>query len=148
LTLAVDIWDSRRGTHYGWYGITLNPGTHTQTATFSLDLRSGAAQSLGGAQAALPLGTHFEGLREGNYTAHLNVSAGAGLLAPPSRLFSFRVGRDGAISKIETQPISLLMTTTDRPTQPLEAQLGGDVRLLGYALDKTSPRPGDAFTLT
>jgi hypothetical protein len=148
LTLAVDIWDSRRGNHYGWYGITLNPGARVQTATFSLDLRSGAAQMAGGAEAALPFGAQFEGLREGDYTAHLNVSAGAGLLAPPSRLFSFRVGRDGAISRIETQAIPLLMTTTDRPPQPLDAHVGDDIRLLGYALDKTGARPGDTCTLT
>ncbi len=148
LTLAVDIWDSRRGTHYGWYGITLNPSARMQTATFSLDLHSGAAQAPAGAEAAIPFGAQFEGMREGDYTAHLNVSAGAGLLAPPSRLFSFRVGRDGSISKIETQPIPLLMTTTNRPPQPFDAQVGDDVHLLGYALDKASVHPGGTCTLT
>jgi len=148
LTLAVDIWDSRRGNHYGWYGITLYPGARIQTATFSLDLRSGTAQVPGATEAALSFGAQFEGLREGDYTAHLNVSAGAGLLAPPSRLFSFRVGRDGSISRIKTQPIPLLMTTTDRPPQPLDGHVGDDVRLLGYALDKTGVHPGDTCTLT
>jgi hypothetical protein len=147
LTLAVDIWDSRRGTHYGWYGITLPTSAQVQTATLSLDLRSGAAQPPAGA-AASPFAAQFVGLREGDYTAHLNVSAGAALLAPPGRLFSFRVGRDGAISRIDTQPIPLIMTTTDRPAQPLDARIGADVRLAGYAIDNRSPRPGDTITLT
>jgi hypothetical protein len=148
LTLAVDIWDSRRGTHYGWYGFTLDPDANIQTATMSLDLASGAAQVPPSSGPPLPFGAQFAGLHEGDYTAHLNVSAGSAVLSPPIRLFGFRVGRDGTISKIDTQPIPLVMTTTDRPPQPLGARVGGDVGLLGYALDTTNARPGGSATVT
>jgi hypothetical protein len=40
------------------------------------------------------------------------------------------------------------MTTTDRPQQQLELRAGDDLRLEGYALDRTSARPGETLLLT
>jgi hypothetical protein len=148
LTLALDIWDSGRGRHYGWYGVEIGPGAHVQTATLRLDLRQGAAQALGADGAALPFGAQFEGLREGDYSARLHVGAGAAALATPGELFSFHVGADQAISGIQVGALPLIMTTTDRPAHPLDMRVGDDLRLQGYALDRTSARPGEALLLT
>jgi hypothetical protein len=148
LTLALDIWDSGRGRHYGWYGVELGVGATVQTATLSLDLRQGAAQAFGADGAGLPFGAQFAGLQEGDYTARLQVSAGAATLSTPDDLFSFHVGADSAISAIQTAAIPLLLTTTDRPPHPLDIQVGDDVRLQGYALDRSSARPGDTLSLT
>jgi hypothetical protein len=40
------------------------------------------------------------------------------------------------------------MTTTDRPPHPLDAHVGDDVQLHGYAIDRSSARAGDTLTLT
>jgi hypothetical protein len=148
LTLALDIWDSKRALHYGWYGVTLGTSERVQPVTFSLDLKSGTAQAQGAGGAPLQFGAQFEGLREGNYTAHLQINAGPALLTPPGRVFAFHVGRDGSISELQTQAIPLLMTTTDRPPHPLDARVGDDVRLQGYAIDTLSAPPGHTLTLT
>jgi hypothetical protein len=148
LTLALDIWDNRRSLHYGWYGVTLETNARLQTILLSLDLRSGQAQAHASDGAALPFGAQFEGLREGDYSARLQVSAGPTALSPPSKVFSFRVGRDGAVSAIQTETSSLLMMTTDRPPHPLDAHVGDDVQLHGYAIDRSSARAGDTLTLT
>jgi hypothetical protein len=148
LTLALDIWDSERGLHYGWYGVEIGVSTHVQTATLRLDLREGAAQALGADGAALPFGAQFAGLREGDYSARLHVSAGAAALATPGELFSFHVGADQTISAIQVGSLPLIMTTTDRPARPLDMRVGADLRLQGYAIDRTSARPGEALLLT
>jgi hypothetical protein len=148
LTLALDIWDSGRGLHYGWYGVEIGVGARVQTATLRLDLRQGAAQALGADGAALPFGAQFEGLREGDYSARLHVGAGAASLATPGELFSFHVGADQAISAIQVGSLPLIMTTTDRPARPLDLRVGDDLRLQGYALDRTSARPGESLLLT
>jgi hypothetical protein len=148
LTLALDIWDSGRGLHYGWYGVEVGADEHLKTAILSLDLRSGAGQALGGDGAALPFGAQFEGLREGDYTARLQVSAGAAALAASDDLFSFHVGPDHSISAIQTGAVPMLMTTTNRPPRSLDMRVGDDVLLQGYAIDKTSARAGDTLVLT
>jgi hypothetical protein len=148
LTVALDIWDSGRGLHYGWYGVELSAGPHIQTATLQLDLQSGAAQALGADGAALPFGAQFGGLAEGDYSARLQVGAGAAVLATPGTLFSFHVGADKSISDVRAGEIPLLMTTTDRPPNPLDLRVGDDVRLRGYAIDRTSARPGETLVLT
>jgi len=148
LTLALDIWDSGRGLHYGWYGVEVGADEHLETAILSLDLRSGAGQALGGDGAALPFGAQFEGLREGDYTARLQVSAGAAALAASDDLFSFHVGSDHSISAIQTGAVPMLMTTIDRPPRPLDMRVGDDVLLQGYTIDKTSAHAGDTLVLT
>jgi hypothetical protein len=148
LTLALDIWDSGRGLHYGWYGVELSAASHIQTATLQLDLGSGVAQALGADGAVLPFGAQFAGLAEGDYSARLQVSAGAAVLATPDTLFSFHVGADKSILVVRGEEIPLLMTTTDRPPNPLDLRVGDDVRLQGYALDRTSARPGETLVLT
>ena len=148
LTLALDIWDRGRGRHYGWYGIELGVGAEVQTATLRLDLQAGAAQVLGQNGAALPFGAQFDGLAEGDYSARLQVSAGAVLLAAPDDLFSFRVGADQSIADIHTNDIPLLMTTSDRPMYPLDLHAGDDIRLQGYAIDRTTVQAGASVMLT
>jgi hypothetical protein len=148
VTLALDIWDSGRGLHYGWYGVELGTGARPQTATLRLDLASGAAQAFGGDGAPLPLGAQFAGLREGDYSARLQISAGAALLASPGTLFEFHVGGDGMISALSAQALPLLTTTTDRPPHPLDIRAGDDLRLQGYAIDRASARPGETLLLT
>ncbi|HEX9370505.1 MAG TPA: hypothetical protein VF897_05840, partial [Roseiflexaceae bacterium] len=148
LTLALDVWDSGRGIHYGWYGVEVGADEHLETAILSLDLRSGAGQALGGDGAALPFGAQFEGLREGDYTARLQVSAGAAALAASDDLFSFHVGSDHSISAIQTGAVPMLMTTIDRPPRPLDMRVGDDVLLQGYTIDKAIARAGDTLVLT
>jgi hypothetical protein len=148
LTLALDIWDSGRGVHYGWYGVEVGAAAHVQTATLRLDLRQGTAQALGADGAPLPFGVQFEGLREGDYSARLNVGAGAALLAAPGELFSFHVGADHAISAIQVRSFPLLLTTTDRPAQPLDLRVADDLQLQGFAIDRTSAHPGETLLLT
>jgi hypothetical protein len=148
LTLALDIWDSRRGLHYGWYGIEIGAGAQVQTATLRLDLRQGVVQAHSPDGATLPFGAQFEGLREGDYSARLHVGAGAAALATPGELFSFHVGADRTISAVRVGALPLIMTTTDRPPRPLDVRVGDDLRLQGYALDRTSARPGEALLLT
>jgi hypothetical protein len=148
LTLALDIWDSGRGLHYGWYGVEIGADARVQTATLRLDLRQGVAQALGADGAVLPFGAQFEGLREGDYSARLHVGAGAAALATPGELFSFHIGADQSISAVQVGSLPLLMTTTDRPTRPLDVRVGDDLRLQGYAIDRTSARPGETLLLT
>jgi hypothetical protein len=148
LTLALDIWDRGRGRHYGWYGIELGVGADVQTATLRLDLQAGTAQVLGQNGATLPFGAQFDGLAEGDYSARLQVSAGAALLAAPDDLFSFRVGADQSIADIHTNDIPLLMTTSDRPMYPLDLRAGDDIRLQGYAIDRTTVQAGASVMLT
>jgi hypothetical protein len=148
LTLALDIWDSRRGLHYGWYGVEIGAGEQVQTATLRLDLRQGAAQALGADGVALPFGAQFEGLREGDYSARLQIGAGAAVLAAPGELFSFHVGADQTISAVQVGSLPLIMVTSDRPAHLLDMRVGEDLRLQGYALGRTNVRPGEALLLT
>jgi hypothetical protein len=147
LTLALDIWDRGRAIHYGWYGVELGASKSLQITTLNLDLRRGELRAAAGA-AALPFGAQFDGLRAGDYSARLQVSAGAAALAGSGDLFRFRVGADQSISDIQTEVEPLLVTTVDRPPRPLDMQVGQDMRLQGYAIDKTSARPGDSLLLT
>jgi hypothetical protein len=148
LTLALDIWDRGRGLHYGWYGVELGTSAGIQTTTFDLDIARGEARASAGDGTALPFGAQFGGLQAGDYSARLQVSAGAAALAGSGDLFSFHVGDDQSISDIQTAALPFLMTMTDRPPQPLDLRVGDDIRLHGYAIDKTSARPGDALLLT
>jgi hypothetical protein len=145
-TVALDIWDTDRSLHHGWYGVELAAGT--RQATFELDVSNGALQVVDADGAPLPFGAQFDGLREGKYRARLQVSAGAALLASPGTLFEFEVSADGAVGPVLTLPIPLAFTTVNRPPEVLHLQVGSDTRLLGYALDRRSARPGEALLLT
>ncbi|HJZ45585.1 MAG TPA: hypothetical protein VKE41_00395, partial [Roseiflexaceae bacterium] len=148
LTLALDIWDRGRAIHYGWYGVELGTSPGIQTTTLNLDLRRGELRATTGEGAPVPSGAQFAGLQAGDYSARLQVSAGAAALAGSGDLFTFSVGEDQAISDIRTEPLPFLVTTTDRPPHLLGFQLGDDMRLQGYAIDKTIARPGDSLLLT
>jgi len=148
LTLALDIWDRQRALHYGWYGVELGVSAGLQTTTFNLDVARGAAHASASDGTALPFGAQFVGLQAGDYSARLQVSAGAAALAGSGDLFTFHVGDDQSISDIQTASLPFLVTTTDRPPQPLDLRVGDDIQLQGYALDKTSARPGDNLLLT
>ena len=148
LTLALDIWDRGRALHYGWYGIELGAGAEIQTATLSLDVARGEAHASASDGTALPFGAQFGGLQAGDYSARLQVSAGAAALAGSGDLFSFHVGDDQSISAIQTAALPFLVTNTDRPPHLLDMRVGDDIRLQGYAIDKTSARPGDNLLLT
>jgi hypothetical protein len=148
LTLALDIWDRGRALHYGWYGVELGAGAGVQTTTLKLDVARGEGSASAGDGTPLPFGAQFAGLQEGDYSARLQVSAGAAALAGSGDLFSFHVGADRSISDIQTANLPFLVTTTDRPPHPLDLRVGDDTRLQGYALDKTSARAGDSLLLT
>jgi hypothetical protein len=148
LTLALDIWDRGRALHYGWYGIELVPGAGIQTSTFSLDVARGQAHANASDGTSLPFGAQFAGLQAGDYSARLQVSAGAAALDGSGDLFSFHVGDDQSISNIQTASLPFLVTTTDRPPLPLDMRVGDDIQLQGYAIDKTSAHPGDNLLLT
>jgi hypothetical protein len=148
LTLALDIWDRGRALHYGWYGVELGASAGIQTTTLNLNVARGEAQASAGDGTPLPFGAQFAGLQPGDYSARLQVSAGAAALAGSGDLFSFRVGDDDSISEIQTAALPFLMTMTDRPPQPLDLRVGDDLQLQGYAIDKTSARPGDNLLLT
>src|SRR6185295_16011417 len=81
LTLALDIWDRGRALHYGWYGVELGAGAGIQTTTLNLDLARGEAHASASDGTALPFGAQFVGLQAGDYSARLQVSAGAAALA-------------------------------------------------------------------
>jgi len=100
LTLALDIWDRGRALHYGWYGVELGAGTGIQTTTFNLDVARGEAHASANDGTALPLGAQFVGLQAGDYSARLQVSAGAAALAGSGDLFTFHVGEDQSISDL------------------------------------------------
>ena len=148
VTLALDVWDRVRGTHYGWYGVEVGTNARPQTTTFTLDLRNGTAVATGRDGAVLPSGAQFVGLQAGDYSARLQVSAGAALLSTSGDVFSFHVAADQAISNIQTAPLPFLITTTARPQHPLDLAVGDDVWLQGYALDRTSAQPGESLLLT
>ncbi len=78
----------------------------------------------------------------------MQISAGAALLSAPGTLFEFQVGGDGAISAASGGSLPLILTTTDRPQRLLDLRAGDDLRLQGYALDRTSARPGETLLLT
>jgi len=148
LTLALDIWDRGRAMHYGWYGVELGTGAGIQTTTFNLDVARGEAHASASDGTALPFGAQFVGLQAGDYSARLQVSAGAAALAGSGDLFSFHVGDDQSISDIQTASLPFLMTMTDRPPLPLDMRIGDDIHLQGYAIDKTNAHPGDTLLLT
>jgi hypothetical protein len=148
LTLALDIWDRERALHYGWYGVELGASAGLQTTRFNLDVARGTAQASASDGTALPFGAQFVGLQAGDYSARLQVSAGAAALAGSGDLFTFHVGDDQSISDIQTASLPFLVTMTDRPPQPLNLRVGDDIQLQGYAIDKTSARPGDNLLLT
>ena len=147
LTLALDIWDRGRALHYGWYGVEFGAGTGIQTTTFNLDVARGEAHASASDGTALPFGAQFVGLQAGDYSARLQVSAGAAALAGSGDLFSFHVGEDQTISDIQTASLPFLMTVTNRPPLRLDMRVGDDLWLQGYAIDKTSARPGDTLLL-
>ncbi|HEU5104053.1 MAG TPA: hypothetical protein VFU22_33785 [Roseiflexaceae bacterium] len=148
LTLALDIWDRGRAIHYGWYGVEVGTSPDLQTTKLDLDLRRGEVRASASDGAPLPSGAQFAGLQPGDYSARLQVSAGAAALAGSGDLFRFRVDGDQAISNIQTEPLPFLVTTTDRPPHPLTLEVGDDMRLEGYAIDRTSARPGESLLLT
>jgi hypothetical protein len=148
LTLALDIWDRGRALHYGWYGVELGTAAGLQTTTFNLDVARGEARANASDGTALPFGAQFVGLQAGDYSARLQVSAGAAALAGSGDLFTFHIGDDQSISDIQTASLPFLVTMTDRPPQSLDLRIGDDIRLQGYAIDKTSARPGGNLLLT
>jgi hypothetical protein len=148
LTLALDIWDRGRALHYGWYGVELGAAAGVQTTTLKLDVARGEAHVSASDGTPLPFGAQFVGLQAGDYSARLQVSAGAAALAGSGDLFSFHVGDDQSISGIQTESLPFLVTTTDRPPHPLDMRVGEDTQLQGYAIDKTSAHPGENLLLT
>jgi hypothetical protein len=148
LTLALDIWDRERSIHYGWYGVELGTSPGLQATTLDLDLRRGEVRATNGDGAPLPFGAQFAGLQAGDYSARLQVSAGAAALAGSGDLFTFSVGGDLSIAGIHTEPVPFLVTTTNRPPRPLDMRVGDDTLLQGYALDRTTARAGDSLLLT
>jgi len=113
-----------------------------------LDLARGEAHANASDGTPLPSGAQFVGLQAGDYSARLQVSAGAAALAGSGDLFSFHVGEDQSISEIQTAALPFLVTNTDRPPHLLGLRVGDDIQLQGYAIDKTSARPGDNLLLT
>jgi hypothetical protein len=148
LTLALDVWDRERALHYGWYGVELGVDASVQTTTFELDVARGEARASAGDGTALPFGAQFVGLQAGDYSARLQVSAGAAALAGSGDLFTFHVGEDQSISDIQTSALPFLVTMTDRPPQLLDLRVDDDTQLQGYVIDKTSAHPGDNLLLT
>src|SRR4029078_5188406 len=132
--------DRGRALHYGWYGVELGAGAGVQTTTLKLDLARGAGHASTSDVAALPFGAQFAGLQAGDYSARLQVSAGAAALAGSGDLFSFHVGDDQSVSDIQTASQPFLVTMTDRPPHPLDMRVGDDILLQGYAIDRASAR--------
>ena len=148
LVVALDIWDTPSGLHYGWYGVE-RPRTQAQsTFTFTLDLESGSMAAVGADGAALPMGASFQGLKAGEYGARLNVIAGTRLLATSDDVFAFQVESSGEISNVRVLPASVVATSADRPLVPLDVQVGEDVKLAGYALSASRFEPGEELSLT
>jgi hypothetical protein len=147
-TFALDIWDDKRAAHYGWYGLEQLVTDQPRTITLTLDLKSGDMAANDTEGNSVPLGGGLDKMARGDYVARLNVLAGTSMLVAPVDLFSFSVGEDGTISNVAVEQPQLVATTLDRPPVPLEAAVGDDVKLLGYALDRKEARPGDELALT
>jgi hypothetical protein len=147
-TFAIDIWDDKRAAHYGWYGFEQPVTDQLRTITLTLDLKSGDMTAHDAGGKSVPMGGGLDGMARGDYTARLNVLAGTSMLVAPVDLFRFSVGEDGTISDVAVEQPQLVATTLDRPPVPLEATVGDDVTLSGYALDRKEARPGDDLALT
>ncbi len=148
LVAAIDIWDTPRGLHYGWYGLELPHSQTPRAFTLTLDLRSGNMSAVSADGGPVPVGGGPDHIQPGDYTALLTISAGPRLLAASSALFTFSVGADGSISNLRVGGPQAVATRADRPVVPLDVQVGDDVRLLGYALSDTPPRAGEQLALT
>lgn len=148
VTLALDIWDTPRGVQYGWYGAKIGLAPGTQTLTLTLDLPTGTMTGLLDDGSVIPLGTQFQGLQRGDFTARLQVSAGGVLLTEPTGLFAFRVDDARNLSDAQTWALPPLAATLNRPPEPLQAQIGDDTLLLGYDLLPGSVPPGATVQLT
>lgn len=148
LVAAVDIWDTPRGLHYGWYGVELPSSQASRTFTLTLDLRSGNISAVSADGGPAPVGGGPDHIQPGDYEALLTVNAGPRLLAASSALFTFSVGSDGSISNLRLGGPQAVATRADRPVVPLDVRVGEDVRLLGYALSDPNPRAGGQLTLT
>lgn len=148
LTVALDIWDTASGRHYGWYGLLAQPGLAVQRFTLMLDPTSGAMQASTAEGAPIPLGASFAGLRPGEYSARLLLAAGTRVLLDAGEVFSFSIDAAGRAGALQAGATPLLATTLDRMQQPLAVQLGDDVRLRGYTLETLSARSGQELGLT
>lgn len=143
LTLALDIWDVRRGVQYGWYGILAAPAPERQQFSLTLDLPSGAARGIRAGGEELPLGAQFAGLSRGQYIARLHLAAGAQVLAEPVDLFGFDVTADGTIANVWARASTLRATGTIRPRVALDLRVADNARLAGYTLLTPQVRPGE-----
>lgn len=141
LTLALDIWDRPRGRHYGWYGLVAQASPGPQRFTLALDLPTGSLAARAADGAEIPIGASFEGLQPGQYSARLVLSAGWRTLLAGVEIFSFDVAGDGSVGEIRPIATPLYATSTDRPLQLLDAQVGPEARLRGYALAEPA-QPG------
>lgn len=147
VTLALDIWDRQRGRHYGWYGLIAQASPSAQRITLALDLPAGSLAARAADGAEIPVGASFEGLQPGQYSARLVLAAGWRPLLGEAEVFSFAVADDGTVGEIRTSATPLSATRTDRPLQELDAQVGAEAKLHGYALGEPA-QPGRPLGLT
>ncbi|HKP54875.1 MAG TPA: hypothetical protein VJ183_19745 [Chloroflexia bacterium] len=149
VTLALDIWDSKRNAHYGWYGVEQPRTESRRTFTLTLDLPSGIMTGIDEAGVPIAIGGGLEGLQRGDYIASLNMLAGTHLLAAPEEVFSFSIGPDGEVSNVRASAPPALAVRADTPPVPLSV-MGpqNDVGLIGYAVSEAAAHPGGEVSIT
>jgi hypothetical protein len=147
LVAALDIWDTKRGRQYGWYGMVLDVNAAPQQARIVLDLQQGQARATNAEGTELPLGTQFAGLKAGTYTARLLLGVDGLPLVTPVDLFEFVVTPDGRTQVEWTDNTPLVSASTARPVSRTDVTIAGDVGLYGYTLTSSVPRAGEEVTL-
>jgi hypothetical protein len=147
LVAALDIWDTRRGRQYGWYGAVLGVNPDPQTLRIVVDVQQGSASALTADGAIVPLGARFAGLQPGTYTARLLFGVDALPLLTPVDLFQFVVTPDGRTNVEWTASTPLISASTVRPASRTDVMIAGDVRMPGYTLANSTFRPGEDVVL-
>jgi hypothetical protein len=143
--IAIDIWDTTRGLQYGWFGSVL-PSNQTGVLRMTLDLTSGTMSStLNG--ATLPIGSTFEGLRPGSYTARLQVGAGSTILGTPVPLFQFEIDAENRIVAVRSNQVQTIVATPKQIVALPIAQFADDTALFAPMPKKLNGQPGHILNL-
>lgn len=145
ITLSLDIWDTARGLHWGWFGLEVPPGASAQQVEWTIDLTQNMSQAQLNKQPLL-VAQQAAGRADGNYTAALGVSIANRSLIDPVKAFSFQA-RGGSATAPAAWTRGLFSVPVWQPATPLQVTIGDDVRLLGYTLPATA-KPGESLPLT
>ena len=144
ITLSLDVWDGKRGQHWGWFGIEVPAARDGQRLAWQLDLATNSSAATVN-DAAIFAAQQPETRADGDYTAVLGVSINNQPLLDPLQAFSFRV-RSGTINDVVAWQRGLFSVGVWQPETMLDVVINDDTLLGGYTMPSTA-RPGATLPL-